>query len=98
VLIVRQGRKCGNEEQQYSRSIMLQYRYMSKEKTPPSQPVADPASVPVEVIVDDEVCRIELSPATFRSYERAVRRRGVTVDDLLRDAVRRFLADRYRLN
>ena len=77
---------------------MLQYRYMSKEKPSSSQPVADPASVPVEVIVDDEVCRIELSPATFRSYERAACHRDVTVTDLLHDAVSSFLADCYPLN
>jgi hypothetical protein len=71
---------------------------MSKEKTPPSQPVADPAYVPVEVIVDDEACRVELSPATFRGYEREARRRGLTVADLLHDAISSFLADRYRLN
>ncbi len=63
-----------------------------------SMSAADPVYVPVEVIVGDDVCRVELSPATFRSYEREARRRGVTVADLLRDAVNSFLADRGPLN
>ena len=71
---------------------------MSKKKTPPSQPVADPVYVPVEVIVGDELCRIELSPTTFRGYECAAQRRGVTVADLLRDTAGSMLADRGPLN
>ncbi len=77
---------------------MLYYRYMSRRSKQESKPAADPAFVPIEVIIGDEVCRIELSPATLRWYERTARRRGVSVADLLRDAVRSFLADHSRLN
>ncbi len=58
----------------------------------------DPEFVTVEVVVGGEVCRVGLSPATFRGYERTARRRGVTVADLLHDAVRSVLADRGPLN
>jgi hypothetical protein len=71
---------------------------MSKKKTPPSQPVADPVYIPVEVIVDDESCRIEQSPAAFCGYERTAHRRGLTVADLLRDTANSMLADRGPLN
>jgi hypothetical protein len=71
---------------------------MRKKKTQLSPPAADPASVPVEVIIGDEVCRVELSPVTFRWYEREARRRGVTVADLLHDVVGSFLAHWSRLN
>ncbi|HEV2124510.1 MAG TPA: hypothetical protein VGW38_17285 [Chloroflexota bacterium] len=52
----------------------------------------------MEVIVGDAVCRIEMSPATVRAYEREARCRGVSVANLLQDAVRSILADCYRLN